>query len=536
MKRVALLALTAILSAQTPVDFDRIRNAAAEQQNWLTYWGDYAGQRYRDVKQINAGNVKHLRADWLFQTGVTGAFQAVPLVVDGVMFVTGGDGTAFALDAKTGRQLWRYRYSGHVGKLNAQGTMNRGFAMLGQKLFMTTPNAHLVALDARTGRMLWDTEMGPSESGYAATMAPLAIKGKIVAGISGGEYGIRGFVDAYDPETGKRIWRFYTIPAKGEPGGDTWLEESWRRGGGPTWMTGTFDAELNTLYWGVGNPGPDLYGKVRQGDNLYSCSLLALDPDTGKLKWHYQFTPHDTHDWDANETPMLLDLPWQGKMRKLVVQANRNSFYYVLDRVTGEFLMAKQFARQTWNDGFDEKGRPIVKPGVEPTTEGVRVCPGLAGGTNWMAPSYHPGTGWFYFAVREQCDVFYATPPVYVDGKPYWGSVFRGWNEEPTWGAIRAIDPLTAETKWEFRLHQPPWAGTLATAGGLIFAGDEDGYLLALDAQTGALLWKIYTGSRIVNSPITYMVDGKQYVTIPSGGVVLTFALPPDALPGAATR
>jgi alcohol dehydrogenase (cytochrome c) len=517
------LLCVSLLPAQ--VTYDRLVNALKEQQNWLTYWGDYSAIRHRDLKQINTGNVKDVRLEWIFQTGQPGAFEVVPLVVDGVMYLTGGNGYAYALDARSGRQLWQYKHAFPPGR-KASG-VNRGMAISGDRLFMVTPDANVVALEASTGRLIWQTEMAPYNNGqYSATMAPLAIKDKIITGISGAEFGIRGFIDAYDPATGKRVWRFYTVPEKGEPGGDTWAGDSWRRGGGSTWMTGTYDPALNTLYWGVGNPGPDLYSDVRKGDNLYTCSLVALDPDTGKLKWHFQFTPHDLHDWDAAETPMLLDLKWRGRDRKLVVQANRNAFFYVLDRETGEFLMGKPFARQTWAKEIDRKGRPILMSNSDPTSEGNRQCPGLAGAANWMAPSYNPQTGLFYFPVREQCDVYYSSPPVYIEGKPYWGSVFRGVTEEKEWGLLKALDPLTGETKWDFKYYRAPWSGTLSTAGGLIFSGDEDGYLMAFDAQTGKNLWKINTGNRLVTSPITYMLSGRQYLTMPSGSALLTFALP----------
>jgi len=378
----------------------------------------------------------------------------------------------------------------------------------------------------RDGKVLWNAEMADYKSGYGATLAPLAIDGKILAGVSGGEFGIRGFVDAYDAETGKRVWRFYTVPAKGEPGGETWSGDSWKHGGGPTWMTGTYDPVLKTVYWGVGNPGPDLFGKDRAGDNLFTCSLIALDTDTGKLRWHFQFTPHDTHDWDANETPMLLDLDWQGRPRKLVVQANRNGFFYVLDRVSGEFLSAKAFARQTWAKGFDAKGRPIPNGDIEPTPEGNHQCPGLAGATNWMAPSYSFQTGLFYLQVREQCDVYYSSPPEHVSGKPFWGSLSRGVTEEKEWGELRALNPLTTATAWSFRHYRAPWAGTLSTSGGVVFAGDEDGYLMAFDARSGKLLWRFSTGARLVTAPIIYSIEKRQYVAMPSGGALLVFALP----------
>lgn len=291
-------------------------------------------------------------------------------------------------------------------------------------------------------------------------------------------------------------------------------------------MTGTYDPQLSTVYWCTGNPAPDLYGDIRPGDNLYTDSVVALDADTGKLKWYFQFTPHDVYDYDATETPMLVDLPWQGKMRKLLLHADRNGFYYVLDRQTGEFLMAKAFVKQTWAKGIDSKGRPIRVPGLDPTSKGTLVCPQCAGGTNWMAPSYSPLTHLFYFNVREGCDVFFSKPPVYKEGTSYWATSFRAEASQHQGGRVTAMDPLTGETKWKFPLYSSPWAGTLVTSGNLVFAGDEDGYLMALQADTGKLLWRVNTGNRLVTSPIAFELDRKQYVTMPSGGVVLTFALP----------
>jgi alcohol dehydrogenase (cytochrome c) len=508
------------------VTYERIVNAAKEPQNWLTYWGDYGAIRHRALNQIDTANVKDLRLEWIFQTGQTGAFETVPLVVDGLMYLTAPEGYAFAVDARSGRQLWSYKYAMPPKTKLCCGTVNRGLAMLGDRLFLVTPDARLVALDATTGKQLWNSEIAPVDKSYGGTLAPLVVKDKVIVGVSGGEYGIRGVVDAFDANTGKRAWRFWTVPPPGEPGNETWVGDSWKNGGGPTWMTGTYDPALNLVYWGVGNPGPDLSGDVRKGDNLYTCSLVALDADTGKLKWHFQFTPHDTHDWDANETPMLLDLKWKGRDRKVVAQANRNGFFYLLDRATGEFLFAKSFARQTWAKGIDAKGRPVVLPNTEPSAEGTRLCPGLAGAANWMAPSYNPETGWFYFPVREQCDVYYTEAPVFIEGKAYWGSVSRAASDEKEWGLLKALDPATAETKWDFRYFRAPWGGTMSTSGGLIFSGDEDGYFMAFDAKSGKNLWRINTGSAIKTAPITYMVNGRQYVTMPSGGAVLTFALP----------
>ncbi|MCX6599904.1 MAG: PQQ-dependent dehydrogenase, methanol/ethanol family [Acidobacteria bacterium] len=520
------IALIAAAALAQDVTFDRLKNALKEQQNWMTYHGDYSGQRHRTLKQINSTNVKDLRVDWIFQTGQPGEFQGMPLVVDGVMYLTSANGVAFALDARSGRQLWRYSYPVPKNELLANGTVNRGFAILGNQLFMVTPDCHLLSLDARTGELLWNVTMEDNKKGYGATLAPLVVGDKVIAGVGGGEYGIRGFIAAFDARSGKEVWKFYTIPAKGEKGGETWLDDSWQRGGGPAWMTGTYDPQLNTLYWSVGNPGPDLFGDVRQGDNLYTCSVLALDPNTGKLKWHFQFTPHDTHDWDANQTNMLVDMNYKGQARKLLLQANRNGFHYVLDRVTGEFLSGKAFAPQTWAVGLDEKGRPIEKPGTRPSKEGTPVCPGLAGATNWMAPALNPETGWFYFAVRNQCDVFYEAPPVYVAGKAYWGSVFRGWSEKRESGSVKAMDPISTDTKWEFPLAKAPWSGVLSTGGQVIFATDLDGYIMALESKTGALLWKFNLGYALKSSPITWEVGGRQYITMGAGSSVVSFALP----------
>jgi alcohol dehydrogenase (cytochrome c) len=527
---IRLLASTLLFAAAAgaQVPYERIVNALAEPHNWLTYWGDYRGVRHRPLDQINAANVKNLRVEWIFQTPVQGRFETVPLVVDGVMYLTASDGWSFALDARSGRQLWRHKHAIPEKALLVAGTINRGFAILDDLLYRVTPEGRLLCLEARTGKQRWNVEIAPYSKGYGATLAPLAIRDKILVGVSGGEFGIRGFIDAYDAKTGKRVWRTYTIPAKGEPGGDTWLADSWKRGGAPTWMTGTFDPELNLTYWGTGNPGPDLYGKDRLGDNLYSCSLLALNPDDGKMKWHFQFTPHDTHDWDANETPVLADLPWKGEPRKLVMQANRNGFFYVLDRTNGEFLLAKAFARQTWLKEFDAKGRPIPLPGTEPSPEGTRLCPGLAGGANWMAPSFNPALNLFYVPYREQCDIYYSSPPAFQEGKAYWGTAFRGVTDEKESGVVKAIDPFTGEAKWDFRFHRAGWGGTLSTSGGLLFAGDEDGYLVALDSASGKLLWKMNTGAAHASAPITYMVDGRQYVSMPAGAALITFALPKE--------
>lgn len=384
---------------------------------------------------------------------------------------------------------------------------------------LTPCNAHL-------RRIAEYVKRGVYEMGGFPLLAPLVVKNKVIVGVSGGEFGIRGFIDAYDAETGKREWRFHTIPGPGEAGHDTWEGDSWKTGGAPAWMSGTYDPELNSLYWGIGNPGPDYYGDDREGDNLYSCSVVTLDPDNGKLKWHYQFNPHDVHDWDANEVPMLLDMVYEGRERKLLVQANRNGFYYILDRVTGEFLKAKPFAKVTWAKEIGRDGRPVILPESNPTREGSYTCPGVVGATNWWSPSFNPATGLFYVAIREQCDKFFAHKQPYKEGQWWVGGGTQTLPGDDAWGALRALDPATGELKWEFKYHTPPWAGTLSTAGNLVFAGDMDGHLMAFDARNGKELWHKQVGTAVWASPMTYAVEGKQYVVIPAGSALFAFALP----------
>jgi alcohol dehydrogenase (cytochrome c) len=523
MKRLTIILVALVaLPAPAQVTFERLKKATSEPHNWLTYSGDYTGQRYSHLNQITRDNVSQLGMEWAFQTGATGNFQATPLVIDGIMYVTAQDNRAFALDAASGRQLWRYQRK-LPEKVNGP---NRGFAALGDKLFMATLDAHVIALDQKTGRVVWDVESEDRKKGYFFTISPLAVKDKIIVGVSGGENGIRGYIEAYEPETGKRAWRFYTIPGPGEKGHDSWSGDSWKTGGAPAWMTGTYDPELNLIYWGTGNPGPDFYGEERGGDNLYSCSVVALDADTGKLRWYFQFTPHDVHDWDANEMPMLLDLEFGGRPRKLMVQANRNGFYYVLDRTTGEFLLGKPFAKVTWAKGIKPDGRPEVLPNTDPTPEGNYVCPGVVGSTNWWSPSYNPQTGLYYVVTREQCDKFFSVPQPYQQGRIWFAGGVQPVPGDDAYGALRALDPRTGELKWEFKYHTPPWAGTVSTAGGLVFAGDMDGYLIAVDAQNGKELWHRQTGAAVWASPMTYAVNGRQFVTIPSNSTLFAFALP----------
>jgi alcohol dehydrogenase (cytochrome c) len=513
------------VSAQ--ISNDQLLNSSATPSNWLQYSATYDGHRFSSLSQINRDNVSHLAAQWIFQSPVPGFFENTPLVVDGIMYVTAQDNTAFALDARTGRRLWSYKRALPEKIRACCGHTNRGFAILGTRLFLATLDAHVVALDTASGNVLWDVQAADYAQGYAFTVAPLVVKNKIIVGVSGGEYGIRGFIDAYDPETGKRAWRFFTVPAPGEPGSDSWPDaDSASRGGAPAWVTGTYDPQLDLLYWPTGNPAPSDDGSRRKGENLYSNSVVALNPDTGKLQWYFQFTPFDLHDWDATEVPVLLDAEIEGNPRKLLIQANRNGFFYVLDRTNGKFLFAKPYAAQNWAKAIDYSGKPIVLPNAAPTDDGVRVCPGAAGSTNWMSPAYSPQSGLLYVTVREQCDIFYAHPQPFVTGRLFVGSTYMPAAKEKDWGAVRAIDPKTGDVRWEYKEFSAPWGGNLATAGHLVFTGDLDGYLIALDADTGKHLWHMQTGAAIYAAPITYQLNGKQYISISAGATLVTFALP----------
>jgi len=512
---------TASIWGQVPSE--RLVKSSQEPQNWLSYSGNYAGWRYSALDQINPANVSRLRAEWVLQTGSLGKFETTPLVVDGVLYATGQDNRVFAVDARTGKAIWRYQR--HLpGKLHpCCGTVNRGVAALGNKLFMATLDAHLLALDSKTGNVVWDVETADYSKGYSYTVAPLAVGNKIVIGVSGGEFGARGFVDAYYAETGKHAWRFYTIPGPGEPGNETWEGDSWKTGGGPAWLTGSYDPELNLIYWGIGNPGPDASGDVRKGDNLYSDCMVALDADTGKVKWHFQFTPHDVHDWDATQVPIMID----SGGKHLIAQANRNGFFYVLDRTTGKLLSATPYGKVTWSDSKDAEGRPVANKESSPTLEGRVVCPGALGKTHWMSPTFSPRTGLFYVSAREQCDIFSTAPQPYEAGHAYYGSAYFPADEtEPYWGAVRAIDPSNGQMKWEFRHVSPSWSGVLSTAGGLVFTGDAEGNFTALDAASGKALWHFQTGAAVYASPMAFALDGKEYVAIAAGNSLYVFGLP----------
>ena len=483
MKRIALLitclAIAALafvvadrlavvdLSAQSdgtpvfrPVTWERLLNAADEPENWLMYNGTLDAQRYSGLEQIHSRNVQNLELKWAYQIPEIDRAETTPLVVDGIMFVTEAPSNVVALDAATGRQYWRYEQELPDDLRICCGRNNRGVAILGETLYYSSLDAKLVALDARSGNQVWESVAANYQSGYSKTAAPLIVKDQVVTGIAGGEFGIRGFLDAYDADTGTLTWRTYTIPGPDEPGNDTWAGDSWRTGGSPTWITGAYDADLDLVYWGTGNPGPDWNGEVRLGDNLYSDSALALNGESGELEWYFQFTPHDIHDWDAIQVPILGDIMYEGEMRKVMMWANRNAFYYTLDRETGEFLVGTEYAKQTWAEGLDENGRPI------------RAAP---------QDTYH--------------------------------------------SAVRAIDPATGDVRWEYPIAPRSTSGLTSTAGDLVFGGTVDGYFFAIDAVSGEELWHVAVGARVHAAPITYAVDGEQYVTIAAGNVVFTFGL-----------
>ncbi|PYX78283.1 MAG: PQQ-dependent dehydrogenase, methanol/ethanol family [Acidobacteria bacterium] len=521
---LVLLAVGVVaINACAQVTFVRIVNSAKEPQNWLTYSGDYAGHRFSSLDQINTSTVHSLVVKWVYQTGATGKFETTPLVVDGILYGTGPENRVFALDAHTGRPIWLYQRQLPADIRPCCGRVNRGVAILGDKVFFGTLDAHVMALDAKTGNVIWDVNAVDYKNGYSFTPAPLAVKNLIVLGVSGGEYGIRGFIDAYDADTGQRKWRFYTVPGPGEPGHDTWEGDSWKIGGAPAWITGTYDPETNQLFWPTGNPSPSNRGEGRVGDNLYSNTLLALDADTGKLSWHFQFTRHDEHDWDSTQVPVMID---EGA-RHLIAQANRNGFFYMVDRTSGKLLLANPYGKVTWSDSKDAEGRPVAAKESSPTPEGRRVCPGAARTTNWMSPTFDSQTGLFYVNAREQCDIFSTAPQPYEAGHAYYGSAyFPADDTEPYWGALRAIDPATGKIKWEFPHPSPSWSGVLSTAGGLVFTGDAEGNFIALDAASGKPLWHFQTGGAVYAAPITFALDRKQYIAIAAGSSLYTFSLP----------
>ena len=526
--RAILIAATlaALLPAQ--VTYERIVKADAEPGNWLTYSRTLDGQRYSPLASIHRGNVGRMKPAWIYQSWNTESrarFETSPIVVDGVLYITEQPSDAAALDARTGRAFWKYRREIPNDVRACCGRVNRGMAILGDTLYLGSLDGYLVALDRVTGRVRWTTQVENYAQSYSITVAPLVVKDKVIVGVSGGEYGIRGLLDAYDARTGKRVWRFWTVPGPGEEGNETWHGESWKTGSAGTWATGSYDPELNLVYWGTGNPGPDYDGNARRGDNLYSCSLLALDADTGKRKWHFQFTPHDVRDWDSNHVPVLAEIDIGGRRRKVVMVANRNGFFYVLDRATGEFLSGKPFTRQSWARELDAKGRPVLNPEQDGSSSGPAVYPGFHGGTNWFSPSFSPRTGLFYVATRDEGTRFYVAPTPFRLGATFTGGGPSGIPGEEPAGWIQALAPATGERKWKFQMASPPWAGVLSTAGGLVFGGSNEGTFFALNDETGEPLWHFQSGGWINGNPVSFLHQGKQYVVVPSGRALIGFTV-----------
>ncbi len=526
--------------AHAVLTWNRILNSSKEPGNWTTYWGDLAGTHYSSLNEITTANAKNLQAQWMAPIPGEGQIQATPLVVDGIMYTTGPVGAAnagstqvLALDAKTGKVLWRYDRPQKARNPYENNRVNRGVSILDNRLFVGTLDAALVALDAHTGKQLWEVQLADTKEGYELTCPPLVVKDKIITGISGGEFGIRGFLEAYDPATGKKLWHWNAIPGPGEFGNDTWEGDSWQHGAGGTWLTGVYDPSLNLVYWTVGNPGPVINGDMRKGDNLFTASVVALDPDTGQRKWHYQFTPNDTHDWDSTEDTILVDRQWHGQARKLMMHADRNGVFYVLDRTNGKLLSATPFVRATWVKEWDANGRPVFADNWRANAEGVTVYPSLGGGTNFQAPSYSSKTGWYYLTYHDSPGNYSAGPQAYEAGRQYQGRGNGGGfggppaGGQPNTQGVMAIDPETGKVQWKFELAQaalPP--GVLATAGNVVFAATTEGYFIALDAVSGKLLWKYNAGAPLAASPMSYAVDGRQYVAISGTGGVFTFALP----------
>jgi alcohol dehydrogenase (cytochrome c) len=496
--------------------------------NWISYNGDYSGRRYSGLSDINPGNLSGLRAEWVFHAGNTKRLQVTPVVINGMMLVTAAN-DAFAIDASTGRVVWHHAWPISEGLIDdASGHINRGVGVWHNRVYMETDNAHLLCLDVRSGNLIWDVPYADWNRNYGATSAPLVVKDKVLVGTSGGDDGVRGFVAAYDALTGKLVWRFWTIPGPGESGSESWPGKLYLHGGGTTWMPGTYDPQLNTIYWGTSNPAPDFEGGVRPGDDLYTDCVLALDPDNGKLKWYFQFTPHDLFDFDSVETPILIDAVYQGAARKLLVQANRNGYVYVLDRTDGKFLSATAFVEKlNWAKGVDAQGRPLLT-GIQPTAEGSRVCPGYAGATNWFAPSYNESTHSVYFMALEECETYFLKPQAFQEGHGYYSTGVKHIPGETSQKVLVAFNLDTSSIAWKYPQTGAARSsgGTMSTASGVVFFGDDAGSFEAVDAQNGKPLWHFNTGQEISASPMSYAIGGKQYVAIAAGSDIFSFTLP----------
>ncbi|HLL83079.1 MAG TPA: PQQ-dependent dehydrogenase, methanol/ethanol family, partial [Longimicrobium sp.] len=501
------------------VDGERIRRARSEPQNWLTYYGAYDGQRYSTLDQINTANVRGLRPAWNFQIAPLGliaspgtfSWEAAPIVVDGVMFISAWDGYVFALDAATGDPLWQYKHEIPLDVPLCCGNVNRGVAVARGKVIMATQNAHLVALDATNGRLVWQMTWADVRAGESATMAPLIVKNLVIVGSSGAEYGVRGHIDAFDQATGNRVWRRYNVPKPGEPGSESWPAEEWARGGGTAWITGTYDPELDLVYWGTGNPGPVFDGGPRPGSNLYTSAVVAIDPDDGALRWHYQWTPHDVWDYDGVNENILFE---QGG-RRLLGHFDKNGYFFVLDRTNGERVSITPFVdRITWG-AITRDGRVTAKVYPEKEGEPVHFYPGPAGAKEWTHAAYSRKTGLFYVPVQDTGATATRRRREFKESIPYWGAGVQVDIEDMA-GSISAFD-AKGEEKWRWRNDLPMCASVLATGGDLVFAGAPSGWFVALDARTGEQLWQFQCGSGHHSSPCSYSIDGRQYIAVPTG-------------------
>ena len=497
--------------------------------DWATYNGDPGGNRHSLHRQVTPGNVASLQPAWTFAVPGARTLRTTPLVVDGVMYVTAPN-ELYALDARSGRQIWQYRRPRTSGVIGDAGAgVNRGVALLGDRLFMVTDDARLLALHRANGRLLWETTMADYREHYGATSAPLVVGRLVISGVSGGDEGVRGFIAAFDVVSGREAWRFWTVPARGEPGSETWEGKAIEHGCAATWLTGSHDVALDTLYWTAGNPCPDYNGDERRGDNLWSNAVVALDPRTGRLRWHFQFTPHDLNDWDAVQTVIVAEAPFRGTRRKLLLQANRNGFFYVLDRETGKLLLAEPFVRNlNWASGVGPDGRPRRIAGMEPSVRGTRVCPSVEGATNWMSPAFNPDTGLLYVQALERCSVFLKSSRWFEPGESFYGGSTTRVPGETGGKVLRALDIETGRIVWELPQvgNGDTWGGVLSTASGLVFVAEDDGHFSAVDARTGRRLWQFAANAFWRGSPMSYLAGGRQHVAIAGGGVVYAFALP----------
>jgi len=508
----------------------RPRDVAAppDPGDWATYNGDPGGNRHSGLRQITPGTAAQLRLKWLFPVGNARNLRTTPIVVGGVMYVTAPN-EVYAVDARSGRQIWHYsrpRTSGVIG--DAGAGVNRGVALRGDRLYFVTDDARLVALHRANGQLLWDVVMADYRKHYGATAAPLVVDDLVISGVSGGDEGVRGFVAAFHASTGKEVWRFWSVPAPGEPGSETWKGKAIEYPCAATWLTGSYDAATNLLFWTTGNPCPDYNGSERLGDNLWSNSVVALDPRTGTMRWHYQFTPHDLHDWDAVQTVVVADAAFGGTKRSLLLQANRNGFFYVLDRATGKVLLAKPFVeKMNWASGIGSDGRPQLVAGAEPTVRGTTACPSVVGATNWMSPAFNPDTGLYYVMALERCSIFRKSAVWFEQGESFYGGATQNVPGEIGKKYLRAIDIQTGTVAWEYPQIGPSnsWGGVLSTASGLVFFGEDSGAFAAVDATSGKLLWHFPANTTWRGSPMTYLAGDRQFIAIAGGGNILAFGL-----------